>query len=637
MPEPLTLAVCAVKTVASAAALIAVGQKLGGGEGVSFETVASALEGLMTGQEAVKDFQERDRKIFAQTLNAVAKKLEALYAESLRRSHSLGFEDNVRVAFSNLAEVIARCLPNSEDFARLNHDPDRIAAAVVDNALKMQMEIFADPYGEARKILVTLVSSTYSALRAEPRFMATLEGVNWAEAFARLTRIEGTVDTVREAIERTRREVLEAIRATLPAEAQARGVPEPPLRRALEKLGASDTPTEEIPSRFDSALDELIRLRAELARMRNDRPEFATIRERASALIDAGDFSAARVELVRGRDMARSFRQEYARTEAGFLAAEARVDRLDLEYRGACEKFDEATKLDPDNLWVWIELGDLWRLVGSLAKATAAFEGAKGAAERSGAERDLSVSNSKIGDVLVSQDNLPEALKSYEAGLAIAERLVRTDAGNSDWQRDLSVSYDRIGDVLVSQGNLPEALKSYQAGLAIAERLARTDAGNSDWQRDLSVSNIKIGDVLVSQGNLPEALKSYHAGLVIRERLARTDTGNSDWQRDLSISRNKIGDVLVRQGNLPEALKSYQAGLAIAERLARTDAGNSDWQRDLIVSCVKVAQAFPDEARAMLTRAGAIANRLRDEGRLAPVDAWMPDVLARMLAALPGA
>ena len=84
-----------------------------------------------------------------------------------------------------------------------------------------------------------------------------------------------------------------------------------------------------------------------------------------------------------------------------------------------------------------------------------------------------------------------------------------------------------------------------------------------------------------------------------------------------------------------EALKSYQAGLAIAERLARTDAGNSDWQRALIVSCVKVAEVFSDEAGAMLTRAGAIANRLRDEGRLAAVDAWMPEELARRLAALP--
>ena len=40
----------------------------------------------------------------------------------------------------------------------------------------------------------------------------------------------------------------------------------------------------------------------------------------------------------------------------------------------------------------------------------------------------------------------------------------------------------------VRQGNLPEALKAYQAGLAIAERLARADPGNAEWQRDLSVS-----------------------------------------------------------------------------------------------------------------------------------------------------
>ena len=72
-----------------------------------------------------------------------------------------------------------------------------------------------------------------------------------------------------------------------------------------------------------------------------------------------------------------------------------------------------------------------------------------------------------IGDVLVKQGNLPEALKSYRAGLAIGERLAGSDAGNADWQRDLSVSYDRVGDVLVKQGNLPEALKSYRAGLAI--------------------------------------------------------------------------------------------------------------------------------------------------------------------------
>ena len=300
-------------------------------------------------------------------------------------------------------------------------------------------------------------------------------------------------------------------------------------------------------------------------------------------------------------------------------------------------------------------------------------------------QRDLSVSNNKVGDVFVKQGNLAEALTSYRSGLAIAERLLKTDPGNTDWQRDLSVSYERVGDVFVKQGNLAEALKSYQSGLAIAERLLKTDPGNTDWQRDLSVSNTKVGDVFVKQGNLAQALKSYQSGLAIAERLLKTDPGNTDWQydlgisnerigdllvkqgdligalksyrakhdiisrlassdpgntdwqRDLSVSNIKVGDVFVKQGNLAEALKSYQSGLAIAERLLKTDPGNAEWQRDVIVSCVKISEVSPPDARAMLTRAGAIAARLREEGKLAPADAWMVEELAKRLAALDAA
>src|SRR5271163_3781178 len=100
----------------------------------------------------------------------------------------------------------------------------------------------------------------------------------------------------------------------------------------------------------------------------------------------------------------------------------------------------------------------------------------------------------KIGAVLVAQGNLPEALKSFRDGLAIRDRLAKSDPGNAGWQRDLSVSYDRVGDVLVAQGTLPEALKSFRDGLAIADRLAKSDPGNAGWQRDLSVSFAKLAN-----------------------------------------------------------------------------------------------------------------------------------------------
>src|SRR5271168_4676709 len=82
---------------------------------------------------------------------------------------------------------------------------------------------------------------------------------------------------------------------------RAKGVPEAPLRAVLKRLGETEVPEGEIPERLAKAADELLRLRADLARLRNDRPEFAAIRARASALIDKGDFDAARAALSEGR------------------------------------------------------------------------------------------------------------------------------------------------------------------------------------------------------------------------------------------------------------------------------------------------------------------------------------------------
>ena len=57
------------------------------------------------------------------------------------------------------------------------------------------------------------------------------------------------------------------------------------------------------------------------------------------------------------------------------------------------------------------------------------------------------------------------------------------------------MSHNKIGNVQVAQGDLPAALTSYRASLAIRERLAKADPGNAEWQRDLIVSYVKLSDV----------------------------------------------------------------------------------------------------------------------------------------------
>jgi tetratricopeptide (TPR) repeat protein len=197
---------------------------------------------------------------------------------------------------------------------------------------------------------------------------------------------------------------------------------------------------------------------------------------------------AARAALNEGREAARALREQVTRTEAGFLADEARVDRLQLNYDSACAKFAEAARLDPDNVWLWIELGDLWTMRGSLAEAKKALSASREAASRNGNDRDLSVAHNRIGDTQVTQGDLAGALKSFRDGLVIAERLTQSNPDNVGWQHDLSVSYEKMGDVQVAQGDLAGGLKSYRDRFAIADRLAQSDPGNAGWQRDLSVS-----------------------------------------------------------------------------------------------------------------------------------------------------
>jgi len=368
------------------------------------------------------------------------------------------------------------------------------------------------------------------------------------------------------------------------AAAAAKGVAEAPLREVLKRLGETEVAEAQIPDRLAEAADELIRLRADLRKPRNDPPEFSAIRARASALIDKGDLDGADAAFTEGRIAARERRAEAAREEARFLAEAARLDRVRLNYDAACSKFAEAASLDPDNVWLWIELGDLWVTRGSLVEAEKAFSAAREAA-RGGADRDLAACYERLGGVQFAQSDFARATTSYRDNLTILDRLAQSDPNNAQQQRDLYASHTFVGNVKEAQGDLAGTLKSYRDGFAIIDRLAKSYPGNASWQRELSVSYINIGDVQMTERDLAGALTSYRDGFAIIDRLAKSDPSNLYWQRDLSLSYEKIGDVQMAQGDLAGALKSYEADLAIAAYLAKSDyegAGRPRRRADLL-------------------------------------------------------
>ena len=95
----------------------------------------------------------------------------------------------------------------------------------------------------------------------------------------------------------------------------------------------------------------------------------------------------------------------------------------------------------------------------------------------------------------------------------MADRLAKADDPDSAvGQNDLPVAYIKVGDVLMAQGNLAEALTSYRKGLAIIERLAKADPDNTGWQRDLVASYGRVGSVLAQQGEKILARDTFYRG-----------------------------------------------------------------------------------------------------------------------------
>jgi tetratricopeptide (TPR) repeat protein len=98
----------------------------------------------------------------------------------------------------------------------------------------------------------------------------------------------------------------------------------------------------------------------------------------------------------------------------------------------------------------------------------------------------------------------------------------------------LNASYGKVGDVLLAQGKLDEALKAYRDGFAIAERLAAADRSNTQWQADLASSHSKLASVYLRLGNVAGSLAELREGREIMVALVAFAPGNAHWKSALA-------------------------------------------------------------------------------------------------------
>ncbi len=137
-------------------------------------------------------------------------------------------------------------------------------------------------------------------------------------------------------------------------------------------------------------------------------------------------------------------------------------------------------------------------------------------------------------------------------------------------------------------------------------------------------------------GDQAGALAAYQESLDIRRKLAAQDPGNAQAQRDVAVSLGKLGDVKLRAGDRTGALAAYQESLGIARKLAAQDPGNARARSDLVVRLYKISTVVdPPKARAALTEALAILEKLDQEHKLAAAQKNWPNLIRIALSKLP--
>jgi tetratricopeptide (TPR) repeat protein len=179
--------------------------------------------------------------------------------------------------------------------------------------------------------------------------------------------------------------------ARLAADAQAekRGIDPAKLQVILAKLGQMDVPDDKIEERLDASVEDILAQAAQPVPVSNDGADIdaAIVASRAKLrdLDTAGALDVLQAKLDEEE-------QERTRRRVPLLKERAAVERLAFDYDAAKSTLADVTRLAPDDVLAFIDLGDLYWITGPLHEAANAFRSATEAARRQGHEFHLSVS-----------------------------------------------------------------------------------------------------------------------------------------------------------------------------------------------------------------------------------------------------
>jgi len=170
------------------------------------------------------------------------------------------------------------------------------------------------------------------------------------------------------------------------------------------------------------------------------------------------------------------------------------------------------------------------------------------------------VAHRALGRLLASRNQLGAGIAHLKTATQMADALIATEPGNSQWLQFAAWSQLDLGGLLLLDGQRDAAASAVRGGCDVTARLIAKDKSVVEWndnlRRDCALSRARVA---LASGSTGEALTL--ARDAARWSAARPVV-NADTGMAIAIAQSLLGDLRAAAGDAPAAAAAWRAALA---------------------------------------------------------------------------
>jgi tetratricopeptide (TPR) repeat protein len=180
------------------------------------------------------------------------------------------------------------------------------------------------------------------------------------------------------------------------------------------------------------------------------------------------------------------------------------------------------------------------------------------------------------------QDQPARAMEHARIYLALTTGLAEKHPANDKYVLESAYAHSQTGMLLEDQRDLKGAIAEFQRTLAIKEAYSARRPDDDVAKEDIARTMNKLAFAMQKNGDLRTALRYFENEVALREELVRRNPRQIRWKQDLAVSHSFLAWALEDLGHPEDALKQRLADVTVHEELVAHDPANKTWKRNLV-------------------------------------------------------